>query len=102
MWFWKLLIEIDFALASPMVPHFDNQSAIKLSKNLVFQDKSKHFEKDWHFCRQMVEAGKVEIKYILSNENLANMLTKAQGRIKFEPEQTWLNMMSLEDAKKLY
>jgi hypothetical protein len=50
----------------------------------------------------MVEAGKVEIKYILSNENLANMLTKAQGRIKFEQEQTRLNMMSLEDVKKLY
>jgi len=86
-----------------MVFHCDNQSAIKLSKNLLFHDKSKHLEKDWHFCRQMVEAGKVEIKYILSNENLANMLTKARGRrIKFEQEQTWLNMMSLEDAKKLY
>jgi hypothetical protein len=102
IWFWKLLTEIGFAPVGPMVLHCNNQSAIKLSKNLAFHDKSKHFEKDWHFCRQMVEAGKVEIKYILSNENLANMLTKALGRIKYEQEQTLLNMMSLEDAKKLY
>ncbi len=102
IWFWKLFTEIGFAPVGPMVLHCDNQSAIKLSKNLVFHDKSKHFEKDWHFSRQIVEAGKVEIKYILSNENLANMLTKVLGRIKFEQEQTRLNMMSLEDAKKLY
>jgi hypothetical protein len=102
IWFWKLFTEIGFAPAGHMVLHCDNQRTIKLSKNLVFHDKSKHFEKDWHFSRQMFEAGEVEIKYILSNENLANMLTKALGRIKFEQEQTRLNMMSLEDAKKLY
>jgi hypothetical protein len=67
-----------------MVLHCDNQSAIKLSKNHVFHDKNKHFEKDWHFVQQMVEASKDEIKYTLSNKNHANMFTKALGRIKFE------------------
>jgi hypothetical protein len=67
-----------------MVFHCDNQNSIKLSKNLVFHDKNKHFEKDWHFVRQMVEASKVEIEYIPSNDNSADMLTKALGMIKFK------------------
>jgi hypothetical protein len=45
-----------------MVLHCDNQSAIKLLKNPMFHDKNKHFEKDWHFVWQMVEANKVEVK----------------------------------------
>jgi hypothetical protein len=32
----------------------------------------------------MVEASKVEIVYILSNDNLVNMLIKALGMIKFK------------------
>jgi hypothetical protein len=71
-----------------MVLDCDNKSVIKLSKNIVFHDKNKHFEKDWHFVWQMVEANKVEVKYILSNENPANMLTKVLGGIKFEQGQT--------------
>jgi hypothetical protein len=49
----------------------------------------------------MVEVSKVKLKYILSNENPTNMLTKALRRIKFEQGQTWLNM-SLKEAKKIY
>jgi hypothetical protein len=71
-----------------MVLHCDNQITIKLSKNLLFHDKNKHCEKDWHFVWQMVEVSKVKVKYILSNENPANMLTKALRRIKFEQERT--------------
>jgi hypothetical protein len=32
-----------------------NQSTIKLSKNLIFHDKTKRFEVDWYFIQKKVE-----------------------------------------------
>jgi hypothetical protein len=78
------LTKIGFASSGPMILHCDNQNVIKLSKNLVFHDKSKHFEKDSHFARQMVETNKVEIEYIPSNDNSIDILTKALNMIKFK------------------
>jgi len=32
-----------------------NQNTIKLFKNPIFHDKTKHFEVDWHFIQKKVE-----------------------------------------------
>ena len=34
--------------------YYDNQSCVKLSKNPVFHDKSKHIEIKYHYIRDMV------------------------------------------------
>ena len=39
----------------------DNQSCIKLSKNPVFHNKSKHIEIKYHYIRDMVESGAVKL-----------------------------------------
>ena len=41
--------------------HCDNQSCIKLSKNLVFHDKSKHSEIKYHYIKDMVQRGAVKL-----------------------------------------
>jgi hypothetical protein len=46
---------IGFGPVGPTIFKCDNQSTIKLIKSPIFHDKSKHFEKDWHFARQQVE-----------------------------------------------
>jgi hypothetical protein len=50
----------------------------------------------------MVEASKVEVEYIPSNDNSVDMLTKALGTIKFKQGWTQFNMMSLEKIEKLF
>ena len=63
-----------------MVIHCDNQSCIKLSENLVFHDRSKHIEIRYHFIRDYVQRGAVQLQHVCTVEQVADILTKALGR----------------------
>ena len=58
--------------------HIDNRSAIALTKNHVFHGRSKHIHKNYHFIRECVENGQVDVQHIPGNEQRAETLTKAQ------------------------
>jgi hypothetical protein len=49
VWIHQLLHELGLDMNAPTTIMCDNQITIKLSKNLVFHDKTKHFETYWHF-----------------------------------------------------
>ena len=59
----------------------DNQGTIALAKNPIKQQRSKHIDVRYHFLRDAVGNGYVELYYIPSNENVADVFTKpASGR----------------------
>eukprot|EP00253_Pinus_taeda_P001826 PITA_01826 len=62
----------------------DNQSCIKLSENPVFHDRSKHIDIQCHFVRDCVQRGAVQLSYTPTGEQVANILTKALGKSKFD------------------
>jgi hypothetical protein len=66
-----------------MTIHIDNKSAIQLCKNPVFHDQSKHIEVRYHFIRECVTASKINVEYVRTDEQLADILTKPLGRIRF-------------------
>ena len=55
----------------------DNQSCIKLTENPVFHDRSKHIQIRYHFIRDCVQWGAVKLKYISTDEQVADILTKS-------------------------
>ena len=55
-----------------------------MSVNPVFHDKSKHIEIRYHFIRDMVQKGAVELQYTLTNDQTADVLTNPVPRVKFE------------------
>ena len=61
----------------------DNKSAISLCKNPVHHGRSKHIDTRYHLIRECIEDGKVEVEYVNSEDQPADLLTKALGRIKF-------------------
>ena len=63
--------------------YIDNKSAIALSKNLVHHDRSKHIDIKFHHIRLCIEENKVEVDHVRTNEQLADILTKALGRTRF-------------------
>ena len=63
---------------------YGNQSCAKLSKNPVVHDKSKHIEIKFHYIRDMVQRGAVELQYVAAEEQIADVLTKPLARVKFE------------------
>ena len=62
----------------------DNKSAISLSKNPVFHDRSKHIDTRYHLIRDYVEKGVLEIDYVRTEAQLSDILTKALGKIQFQ------------------
>ena len=61
----------------------DNKSAISLAKNPVHHDRSKHIDIRYHFIRDCVENGKIGVNYVPTGDQLADLLTKPLGRLKF-------------------
>ena len=64
--------------------HCDNQSCVQMSVNPVFHDKSKHIEIRHHFIHDMVQKGAVDLQYISTDDQTADVLTKPLPRVKFE------------------
>jgi hypothetical protein len=62
----------------------DNKSAIQLSKNPVFHDRSKHIEVRYHYIRECIDSGLIAVELIGTNDQLADIFTKALGCMKFQ------------------
>ena len=54
----------------------DNQGTIALAKNPIKQQRTKHVDIKYHFIRDEIYKGSVNISYIPSEENLADIFTK--------------------------
>ena len=61
----------------------DSKSALALAKNPVFHERSKHIRLRYHFIRSCLDEGSIEASYINTTDQLADLLTKPLGRIKF-------------------
>lgn len=69
---------------SPISLYVDNQSTIKLALNSVAHRRTKHVDIRFHYVRQCVENSTVALQYVPTEDNVADVLTKPLGRIKFE------------------
>ena len=66
-----------------VVIHCDSQSVICLSKNQTHHEKTKHIDIKLHFIRLEVSKATVKLQKIHTDNNVANMLTKAIPGAKF-------------------
>ena len=71
----------------------DNQSAIAIVKDPKFHMRTKHIDVRYHFIRALVRTGKVEITYVPTDDNLADVLTKALPCAKFEGARTSIGVL---------
>jgi hypothetical protein len=62
----------------------DNQSAIYLTKDQMFHEKTKHIDVKYHYVRDEVAQGKLKVCKISTHENHADMMTKPVPVAKFE------------------
>jgi len=74
----------------------DNKAAIALSKNPVHHDRSKHIDTRYHFIRECVDKGEVDISHVSTNEQLVDILTKALGRVRFAELRQQLGVVEVQ------
>jgi len=67
----------DFGIFTSSVPLFcDNTSAISIAKNPIQHSRTKHIELRYHFIRDHVEKGDIELLYVDTEHQLADIFTK--------------------------
>nr|GEV83533.1 retrovirus-related Pol polyprotein from transposon TNT 1-94 [Tanacetum cinerariifolium] len=73
----------------------DNRSAIALYCNNVQHSRSKHIDIRHHFIQEQVERGVVELYFVTTDNQLADIFTKALPRQRFEFILSRLGMKSM-------
>ena len=81
-WLRRLLMEIKYIKELPTLIWQDNQGAIALAKNPIFHARSKHIDIKYHFTREKIKEGIIEIKYKCTQEMVADALTKSLNKMK--------------------
>ncbi|KAH9704463.1 retrovirus-related pol polyprotein from transposon RE1 [Citrus sinensis] len=82
-WICSVLKEINVKLSCTPLLLSDSTSAAAIATNPVLHSKTKHIEIDIHFVRDMVEKKEVEVAFVSSNDQIADVLTKPLTYPKF-------------------
>jgi hypothetical protein len=61
----------------------DNTSVISVAKNPVFHKRMRHLERRHHFLRDHIEKGDIKMRYIDTEGQLADILTKSLDASRF-------------------
>ncbi|XP_048622878.1 secreted RxLR effector protein 161-like [Brassica napus] len=99
IWLTELLVEIKGSAREKVVIRIDSQSAIALTRNPVFHGRSKHIHTRYHFIRECVENGVIEVEHVPGSQPKADILTKALGRIKFKEMRDLIGVKDLSDEE---
>ncbi|KAK2993848.1 hypothetical protein RJ640_027325 [Escallonia rubra] len=92
IWLRSLLKELSFIQDESTQIYVDNKSAIALAKNPVFHDRSKHIDTQYHFIRESIAKKQVQVKYVKSEDQDADIFTKPLNREVFEKLRNRLGM----------
>nr|GFA30517.1 hypothetical protein [Tanacetum cinerariifolium] len=85
----------DYGLAFNKIPMYcDNKSAIALCCTNVQHSRSKHINIKYHFIKEQVETGVIELYFVNTEYQLADLFTKALGRDRIEFLTNKLGMRS--------
>ncbi|KAI4365615.1 hypothetical protein MLD38_021583 [Melastoma candidum] len=77
LWIRKLMTDLGLLVNGTCRLMCDNKAAISISENPVQHDRTKHVEVDRHFIKEKLEEGIVEFPFVRSEDQLADILTKA-------------------------
>ena len=66
----------------PTTIHGDNEGSIAMAKNPQFHKRSKHIATRWHWIRELVQDGTINVESIRDPDQTADVLTKALPRPK--------------------
>ena len=82
-WLRNLYTELGFLRENvPTLIRGDNDGSIAMARNPQFHKRSKHIDIRWHWIRELVEDGTIEIESCRDPEQPVDMLTKALARPK--------------------
>ena len=95
IWLTRLLEELQVPITTSMKLMCDNLAAIRIAKNPVHHDRTKHVEIDRHFIKEKIEQKVLEVCYTPTQQQTADILTKALPRAQFKQHLSKLGMIDI-------
>lgn len=80
LWLRQLLKEMHCKQTDGSVLLCDNQAAISIASNDVFHSRTKHIDIRHHFIREHVRSKEIDIRWVSTVDQEADILTKALGK----------------------
>ncbi|GKC14476.1 putative ribonuclease H-like domain-containing protein [Tanacetum coccineum] len=94
LWIQNQLLDYGYNFMQTKI-HIDNESTICIVKNPVFHSKTKHIEIRHHFIRDSNEKKLIQMIKIHTDQNVADLLTKAFDVSRFEYLIASIGMLNL-------
>ena len=77
IWLRRILEDIGEKQKEATILFRDNKSSISIAKNPVCHERTKHIAIKYHFIRDAIEEGEIQLQYCKTQEQLADIFTKA-------------------------
>ena len=84
LWMHAAMDEVGYPQPKPAILYNDNSGAVLLTQNTKNNTKVKHINIRYHYIRERVEEGEIEVRRVASANNLADMFTKQLPRVAFQ------------------
>ena len=82
LWIMNLFDELRIKYDVPII-YSDNQPAIRIASAKSAKGRTRHINIKYQFVRQLVKEEKIKIKYVSTENNIADILTKALSEARF-------------------
>ena len=94
-WIRQILLEFGFQQQHPTRLWYDNQSAIKIAKDPVQHQCSKHIELHMHFIRNLIHDQVIEVLFFRIEYQVSDIFTKSLTEVKFSKLRSMLGVQEV-------
>jgi transposase InsO family protein len=84
VWLIQVARGLDVNITTPIIIHTDSQSCMAMIQNEKFSGRTKHIDVRYNYIRDQVRDGQIKLKYVPTEFNTADLMTKPLGKIKTE------------------
>ncbi|MCO5583838.1 hypothetical protein L7F22_037753 [Adiantum nelumboides] len=97
VWLRRLMTDLGVGQDTANTIYTDNQSALAIVRNPVFHARTKRIEVHYHYVRERLSTGEIILAYVPTQDNLADLFTKALSREKLEAFHKVLGLLPFVD-----
>lgn len=84
LWMIRVLHDLGQETTKPVVIHEDNQSTIRIAEDCRDHGRLKHVDTKHHFLKDLIQQGVLELKFVRSSEQQADIMTKGLPPVSFK------------------